>query len=95
MTWEFGPGRDFTKLLEYEMGLEELFGKRKELCGICQYHMDTLPQDALRQSLLVHPGISISDTLTRINPFYLQSLWPADKKTNQKLDETIAALTVL
>ena len=29
MTWEFGPGQDFTKLLEYEMGLEALFGKRK------------------------------------------------------------------
>ena len=95
MTWEFGPGRDFTKLLEYEMGLEELFGKRNELCGICQYHMDTLPQDVMRQSLLVHPGISISDTLTRINPFYLQSSWPTDKKTNHKLDEIIAALSVL
>jgi hypothetical protein len=92
MTWEFGPQKDFSKLLEYEMGLEELFRKRKELCGICQYHRDTLPHDAVRQSLLVHPSISISDTLNRINPYYLKLSWPVDGQTRHKLDEMIAAL---
>jgi hypothetical protein len=90
MTWEFGPGRDFSKLLEYEMGLEEIFRRRKELCGICQYHKDTLPQEALQQSLLVHPGIFVSETLTHINPHYLKSLWPPDQNTRNKLDEVIA-----
>lgn len=92
MTWEFGPGKDFSKLMEYELGLEEMFSKRKELCGICQYHQDTLPQDAMRQSLLVHPKIVISETLTRINPHYLKSLWPADPNTSHQLDEMIATL---
>src|ERR1700750_2968913 len=64
MTWEFGPEKDFSKLLEYELKLEELFSRRKELSGICQYHKDTLPEDAMRQSLLVHPNIVISETLT-------------------------------
>jgi len=92
MTWEFGPGNDFSKLLEYELGLEELLGRRKELCGICQYHRDTLPQDAVRQSLLVHSGIVISETLTRINPLYLKASWPAGQAATQKLDEMIASL---
>ena len=35
MTWEFGPGKDFSKLMEYELGLEEIFSRRKELCGVC------------------------------------------------------------
>lgn len=34
MTWEFGRTNDFSKLLEYELGLEEIFHRRKELCGM-------------------------------------------------------------
>lgn len=92
MTWEFGPEKDFSKLLDYELKLETLFSKRKELCGICQYHKDTLPQDVMRQSLLAHRNIVISETLSRINPHYLKSSWPADLNITYKLDETIAAL---
>ena len=92
MTWEFGPAKDFSKLLEYELKLEELFSKRRELCGVCQYHKDTLPQDAMRQSLIAHPSIVINETLTRINPHYLKSSWPVEPNTSHKLDETIAAL---
>jgi hypothetical protein len=95
MTWEFAPGNDFSKLLEYELALEELFRKRKELCGICQYHKDTLPQDVMRQSLLAHPTIVVSQTLTRINPHYLKSSWPTDLATQYKLDEMLAALCAL
>ncbi len=93
MTWEFGATQDFSKLMEYECKLEELFHKRKELCGICQYHKDTLPPDALRQSLLMHPNLVINETLTLINPHYLKSSWPADQTTIHKLDETIASLS--
>ncbi|HYG50439.1 MAG TPA: MEDS domain-containing protein [Flavobacteriales bacterium] len=95
MTWEFGPRQDFSKLMEYELKLEELFGRRKELYGVCQYHKDTLPQDVMRQGLLLHRSIVISDTLIRINPHYLKSSWPADLKTSQELDETIAALCAM
>lgn len=92
MTWEFGPKKDFSKLMEYELGLEKMFMKRKELCGICQYHHDSLPHDVMRQGLLVHPGIVISDTLSRINPLYLKFSWPAEADTTSKLDEIIATL---
>jgi hypothetical protein len=89
MTWEFGPSKDFSKLLEYELGLEEMFGRRQELCGICQYHHDTLPRDAMRQSLLVHPVLVINETLKIMNPYYLKSNWPPDLQTHEKLDEMI------
>lgn len=92
MTWEFGPAKDFSKLLQYELGLEELFRNKKELCGICQYHRDTLPQEAMRLSVHVHRAIFINETLTYINPHHLKSSWPADLKTRHKLDEMIATL---
>lgn len=92
MTWEFAPGKDFSKLMDYELRLEELFSKRKELCGICQYHEDTLPEDAMRQSLLIHPSIVINETLSKINPHYRKSSWPTDLITVNKLDETIDEL---
>ena len=41
MTWELGPERDFSRLLEYEWRLEEFFRKHPALGGICQYHADT------------------------------------------------------
>jgi len=73
MTWEFGAEKNFGKLMEYEYRLEELFCKRQELCGICQYHQDTLPRDVTRQALLVHRTIFINETLSRVNPNYVPS----------------------
>jgi hypothetical protein len=92
MTWEFGPKKDFSKLLEYELGLEAVFSRRTELCGVCQYHHDSLPKDSMRQGLIAHPSIVISDTLKRVNPHYLKSSWPADQDTVQKLDQMLSAL---
>jgi len=71
MTWEFGPQRDFSKLLEYETRLEEFFRQHPTMSGICQYHVDTLPREALRQGLLTHPAIFINETLSRVNAHYL------------------------
>ena len=92
MTWEFGSKQNFDKLIEYELKLEELFSRRKELRGICQYHKDTMPHESLRQGLLMHPGLVINQTLSRINPHYLKSAWPVDSITRQQLDETISLL---
>ena len=39
--------------------------------GICQYHVDTLPPEAVRQGLLTHPSLFINETLSRMNPHYL------------------------
>jgi hypothetical protein len=70
MAWEFGPTKDFSKLLEYEWQLEELFCERPELIGVCQYHADTLPREAVRKGFLAHPALFISDTLAIDNPYY-------------------------
>lgn len=71
MTWEFGSEKNFTKLLEYEYRLEKLFLKRQELCGICQYHEDTIPHEATQHALLTHPMIFINETLSHINAHYV------------------------
>jgi len=70
MTWEFGATKDFSKLLDYEWALEELFRRQPALCGICQYHSDTLPPQAMADALQVHQAIFINETLSRLNPRY-------------------------
>jgi MEDS: MEthanogen/methylotroph, DcmR Sensory domain len=59
ISWEFGPQKDFSKLLEYEKRLEEFLQRHPAFSGICQYHAGTLPREALRQGLLAHPSIFI------------------------------------
>ena len=71
MGWEFGPQNDFSKLLEYELRLEEFLASTPEMSGICQYRSDILPRSAMRECLLSHRGIFINQTLSLINPQYL------------------------
>lgn len=71
MTWEFGPARDLSKLLEYEWQLEEFMGEHPEMSGICQYHADTLPRDILHKGLRTHSHLFVNELLTMINPHYL------------------------
>ena len=73
MSWEFGPEKDFSKLMDYERRLEQLFRKHPTIYGICQYHTDTLPPEAVRQGLVTHPAIFINQTLSRLNPDYMAS----------------------
>jgi hypothetical protein len=70
MTWEFGSEENLEKLMEYELGLEQMFGSHPALSGICQYHQDTLPDHVLRAALSRHRALYINETLSRINPFY-------------------------
>ena len=70
MTWEFGSKHEMSKLLEYEWKLEDLFRRQPCLSGVCQYHVDTLPQDAVRDGLRSHQTIFINETLSRLNPHY-------------------------
>jgi hypothetical protein len=77
MTWELGSEKNFGKLMEYECGLEEMFRDLTALSGICQYHRDTLPEDALQVALSKHRGIYLNETLSRINPFYSPADSPA------------------
>ena len=71
MTWELGPERDFSNLVEYEWRLEEFLRTHAQIGGICQYRADALPQEALRKGLLTHRGVFISETLSMVNPHYL------------------------
>lgn len=68
MSWEFGPARDFSKLLEYEWRLEEFLRENPQMEGICQYHSDSLPREMLRAGLLAHSNLFINETLTILNP---------------------------
>lgn len=71
MTWEFGPDKDYTKLLEYEWRLEQFFSEHPELCGVCQYHTDTLPIEAVREGVLGHRGMFLNQTLSVVNPLFV------------------------
>ncbi len=93
MTWEFGSAKNFAKLMEYEYGLEALFCRRPELCGICQYHQDTLPRDVARKALLTHQMIFFNETLSRLNPHYVPSAMAHEGlAANPQLDGIITAL---
>jgi hypothetical protein len=91
MTWELGSQKNFEKVMEYEWKLEELFQKRKELRGICQYHHDTLPRDTVATALVTHKMVFINETLSRLNPHYCDPKLSPDIK-DRLLDKTIAAL---
>lgn len=71
LTWEMGPERDFSKLLEYEWRLEEFFRAHPEFSGVCQYHADTLPSEALRHGLISHRALFVNETLSLINISYI------------------------
>jgi hypothetical protein len=86
MTWEMGPARDFSKLLEYEQRLEEFFCEHAEMSGICQYHADTLPPKVLRQGLVAHRSLYVNETLSLLNPYYLPFASRQDATRNSELD---------
>jgi hypothetical protein len=93
MTWELGPEKDDSKLLEYEWRLEELFHTRPELCGICMYHAGTLPREMTRLGLLVHPTIFVSKTLSLLNPHYVRpASFRREAIKNAELDSAMADL---
>jgi hypothetical protein len=71
MTWELGPEKDFSRLLDYEWRLEEFFRTHLQMGGICQYHADTLPPEAVRQGLLAHRSLFVNQTLSLMNPYYV------------------------
>jgi hypothetical protein len=70
MTWEFGSESNLDMLLEYERGLEEVFHQQPALCGICQYHRETMPVESIQTAIRTHQALYINETLCRINPYY-------------------------
>jgi hypothetical protein len=97
MTWEFGPERNFSRLLEYEQRLEEFMGEHPELGGICQYHADTLPPEVMRQSLVTHRSIFVNETLSLLNPHFVphgdsQGSSRPESAMDRELDGTVLRL---
>lgn len=68
--WEFGGETNFAKLLEYEYALERLMQRQPSLCGICQYHIDSLPTDVVQWGLCTHPFLYINEERSQGNPHY-------------------------
>ena len=69
MSWELAHDRNFERLLEYEALLEQLI-QNKPLRGICQYHRDLVPAQAVRDALMSHRSAFIGGVLNVANPFY-------------------------
>ena len=93
MAWEFGPEQGFMKLLEYEWRLEELFHAHPQLEGVCQYHVDTLPEVAVREGLLAHPGVLVGHTRSGVNPHYIRpENFSDDERHNPGLNRFIQHL---
>lgn len=82
MKWEFGPSGDFSELLDYERRLDEFFETHPELIGVCQYHADVLPRQAMREGLLAHPSVFINETMELLNPHY-EPAKPVEKKVER------------
>jgi hypothetical protein len=70
MTWEFGSEKNLDKLLEYEQRLEEFMENNPALSGVCQYHRDTLPREAVLSALETHQMVYVDSTLSWRNPEY-------------------------
>jgi len=70
MRWELGADENFDRLLEYEAQLEKVF-REKPLWGICQYHRNMVPAQAIRDALVSHQAVYVGDRLNRDNLFYL------------------------
>ena len=72
MGWEFGPAKDFSRLLEYEWRLEEFLRANPEMSGICQYRADMLPRAAVRSAAVAHSTLFVNETLSLVNPQHLR-----------------------
>ena len=70
MSWEFGPAKNFSQLLDYEWRLEDFLLAHPALSGVCQYHADLLPPEVMRHGLLSHPSLYLNETLSLLNPHY-------------------------
>lgn len=93
MTWEMGPHRDFSKLLEYEWRLEEFFRVHPEMDGVCQYHVDTLPPSAVRRGVLAHRAFFVNETLSLLNPQAVdRGAFTSDMADDARLDQVAADL---
>jgi hypothetical protein len=88
IAWEFGPNRDFSKLVAYESSLESFFRQNANIGGVCQYHADLLPRDVLRNGLLAHPRVLVDDS-SFLNPWYSPDSFPRTSELDSEIDSAI------
>lgn len=92
MTWELGPDKGYSKLMEYEWKLEKFLRAHPEFSGICQYHASTLPRQAMRPALLCHPSIFVNETLSLANPYFVDSDSLCTAASHAQLDAAIGRI---
>jgi MEDS: MEthanogen/methylotroph, DcmR Sensory domain len=94
MMWELGGERNFEKLLEYELRLEEFIGLRPELSGICQYDRTTIPRGGIETALHAHRTVYVNDMLSRTNPFHMRAdiLRGQGQSSGEHVDEMLREL---
>jgi len=94
MLWEFGSERNLSKLLAYEVGVQELMEQEPTLRGVCQYHRDSLPANAVLVALYTHQALHVKDRLHWSNPHYrsLTTLRNGSKNTTARVDEMLHVL---
>jgi len=64
------------------------------MSGVCQYHVATVPREALHHGLVSHSALFVNETLARVNPLFLPagSMAEVAAADRIKLDEFIAEL---
>jgi len=88
VAWEFGPKKDFAELFEYEWRLERFVRDHPQISGICQYHLGSLPREALRTGAIVHETIFVDEALSVPNPNYILAKKAAESnvRTGRRLE---------
>jgi hypothetical protein len=43
------------------------------MSGVCQYHIDILPKEVVRNGFVLHRGLCINETLARVNSYFLKA----------------------
>ena len=89
MVWEFGPQKDFSKLVEYEVRLDNFLRQNPNIEGVCQYRADALPRDAVRKGLLVHPRVLVNESSSFPNSWYTQGSSRRSSRLDSELDSAI------
>ncbi|HKO11825.1 MAG TPA: MEDS domain-containing protein [Acidobacteriaceae bacterium] len=88
MSWEMGGENNLTKLLEYERRLENFLEAHAEMGGVCQYRIDTLPAEAVRDGQMTHRSMFINETLSILNEHYapphprMRAAWQPPQRQN-------------
>lgn len=70
MSWEFGGEHNLPKLLAYERRLDDFLERNPTLSGVCLYHRDTLPADAIEAAQATHPAFYVGENLWEWNTRY-------------------------